>query len=100
MAIKPNDCVIKLKDLVVKTERVVDRGQIIEKEHYAKYWENFLKHVANTTDWASGWDAQNRNLKAELAKFNAIYKETKKSADRYIKFKTHKDLTMFVLRWS
>ena len=39
-------------------------------------------------------------FKNELKKFNAIYKDTKKWDDRYIKFKNHSDLTMFVLRWS
>lgn len=100
MAIKPNDCVIKLKDLVVSRERVLDRGEIIEKEKYAKYWTNFLKHVNDTTDWKSGWNAHDKNMSVQLAKFNATFKQTKNWDDRYIKFKTHKDLTMFVLKWS
>ena len=101
MSIKPNDCVIKLKDLVVERKRVFDQyGEIYDQENYVNYWTNFLKHVSETTDRELGWNAYDKNMSAQLAKFNAIYKETKKPEDRYIKFKTHKDLTLFVLKWS
>lgn len=101
MAIKPNDCVIKIEDLVVGYETVPDdrrRPQTIPV--YETYWTNFLIHVKDTTDWKAEWDAYDKNFVRQLAKFNATYKRTKKYDDHYIKFKSHSDLTFFVLRWA
>lgn len=101
MAIKPNDCVIKLKDLEVGFDIVKDwEGRPKQVPVYETYWANFLEHVKSTTDWKSEWDAYDKNFERQLLKFNAIYKQTKKWDDRYIKFKSHKDLTFFVLKWA
>jgi hypothetical protein len=102
MAIKPNDCVVKLKDLIIGHEPVTDfLGVTDSKAVFATYWENFLTHVENTTNWQSrDWNAYDKNLALQLAKFNAVYKQTKNWEDHYLKFNSHKDLTLFVLRWS
>ena len=101
MAIKPNDCVIKLKDLVVGYEPYRDQyGMHDERPVFEPYWNRFLQHVKDTTDWTTEWNAYDLNFERQLNKFNATYKLTKKYEDRYIKFKTHADLTYFVLRWS
>lgn len=101
MAIKPNDCVIKIKDLEVGFEVIKDwDGRNKQVPVYEPYWSKFLQHVKDTTNWQSGWDAYDRNFENQLNKFNATYKQTKKWDDRYIKFKTHADLTFFVLKWS
>lgn len=101
MAIKPNDCVIKLKDLVVGYEPYRDQyGMRDERPVFEPYWNRFLQHVKDTTDWKTEWNAYDLNFERQLNKFNATYKLTKKYDDRYIKFKTHADLTYFVLRWS
>lgn len=101
MAIRPNDCVIKLKDLEVGFETKTDwYGELKRSPVHEPYWANFLAHVKETTDWNSGWQAYDKNFEKQLAKFDATYKQTKKYDERYIKFKTHSDLTFFVLRWS
>ena len=101
MAIKPGDCIIRIKDLVIDYEVIKDwEGRNKQVEVYEPYWTNFLKHVKDTTDYKSEWDAYYKNLERQLNKFNATYKVTKKYDDRYIKFKTHADLTFFVLRWA
>lgn len=101
MAIKPNDCVIKIKDLEIGLETVKDwDGRNKEIAIYEPYWANFLQYVKDTTDWKIGWEAHDKNFEKQLKKFNAIYKNTKKWDDRYIKFKSHSDLTFFILRWS
>jgi hypothetical protein len=101
MAIKPNDCIIKLKDLEIGFETKSDwYGELKRSPVYETYWANFLAHVKETTDWKSGWDAYDKNFERQLAKFNASFKQTKNYDDRYIKFKSHSDLTFFVLRWS
>lgn len=101
MAIKPNDCVIKIKDLEIGFDTVLDwDGRNKQVPRYESYWANFLDHVKQTTDWKSGWDAYDRNFVKELKKFNATFKQTKNYDDRYIKFKNHSDLTFFVLRWA
>lgn len=105
MAIKPNECTIRIEDLVVGKKRTYFQdGNVYEIPIYAKYWENFNKHV---DDIAKGvktlnWRINRRDVifKEELEKFGATYKHTKKWEDRYIKFKSHKHFTMFVLRWS
>jgi hypothetical protein len=102
MAIKPDDCVIRLKDLEIGTDTVSDRfGRPQEVSVYEPYWANFLSHVKETTDWKSGgWNEYDINFEKQLAKFNAVFKNTKKYDERYVKFKSHKDLTFFMLRWS
>lgn len=106
MAIKPNDCVVKLKDLVIGHELVTDVfGHTESREKFVPYWANFLQYVRSTTNWQSrDWrkacNAYDKNLNSQLSKFNAVYKQTKKWEDHYIKFNSHRDLTMFVLRWS
>ena len=101
MAIKPNDCIIKLKDLEIGFDSILDwDGSNKKIPVYEPYWTNFLDHVKETTDWKSGWDAYDKNFENQLKKFNATYKNTKHYDDRYIKFKKHSDLTFFVLKWS
>ena len=101
MAIKPNDCIIKLKDLEIGFDTILDwDGRKKQVPQYESYWTNFLDHVKQTTDWKSGWDAYDKNFENQLKKFNATYKNTKDYDDRYIKFKKHSDLTFFVLKWS
>ena len=101
MAIKPNDCVIKIEDLVVGYDHIKNWAHGTDKiPVYETYWTNFLQHVKETTDEKAGWDAYDKNFVRELTKFNAVYKNTKKWQDRYIKFKSHSDLTYFVLRWA
>jgi hypothetical protein len=101
MAIKPNDCVIKLNDLIIDYKTDLDwDGRKRKVPVNAAYWENFLQYVKDTTDWKSELDAYDKNFVRQLAKFNATYKETKNYDDRYIKFKSHSDLTFFVLRWA
>jgi len=101
MAIKPNDCIIKIKDLEIGFDTAVDwDGRIKQTPVYEPYWTNFLQHVRETTDSNLGWDAYDKNFEQQVKKFNATYKNTKKWDDRYLKFKTHSDLTFFVLRWS
>ena len=101
MAIKPGDCIIKLKDLEVGFEVIKDwDGRNKEVPRFEPFWGNFLRHVKDTTEWKAGWDAYDKNFEQKLNEFNATYKQTKKWSDRYIKFKTHSDLTFFVLRWT
>lgn len=101
MAIKPNDCVIKIEDLVIGYKSTKDwSGRPAQTPVYESYWTNFLDHVNFTTNWKSGWDAYDRNFVQQLAKYNATYKQTKNHSDRYVKFKNHSDLTFFVLKWS
>jgi len=101
MAIKPDDCVIKLKDLETGVRISKDwYGGNKEIPVYVPYWKNFLAHVKDTTDWKSGFNAYDENFNLQLAKFNGTFKQTKKWDDRYIKFRSHRDLTLFILRWS
>lgn len=109
MAIKPNDCVIKIADLIVGTRKAIDpwTGRDVEVTEYEPYWEKFNDHVrklareVDTTNWRD-WKVTPNNMvyEQELKKFGAVHKETKNYNDRYIKFKTHGHLTLFVLRWS
>lgn len=109
MAIKPNDCVIKIKDLIIGTKQSIDpwTHNEIEVTEYEKYWENFNDHVrklaqaviiTNWRDWR--YTPTHMIMDQELKKFGAVIKETKNYDDSYIKFNTHADLTMFILRWS
>jgi hypothetical protein len=109
MAIKPNDCIIRIEDLVIGIREGIDpwTGRDVVVTQYEQYWENFCEHVnklskkVDTKNWKD-WRVTPENMiyEQELARFGAVHKETKKFADRYVKFKTHADLTMFVLRWS
>ena len=109
MAIKPNDCVIKIEDLVVGTKRAIDpwNGREVEVTRYEQYWENFCQHVnelskkVDTKNWKD-WRVTPENMiyEQELAKFGAVHKETKNFSDRYIKFKSHGHLTLFVMKFS
>ena len=100
MAIKPNDCVIRIEDLVIGYETTKDwSGRPQQTPVYETYWANFLEHVKETTDWKTEWDAYDKNFERQLKKFNATFKHTKNYNDRYVKFKKHSDLTFFVLKW-
>lgn len=83
MAIKPDDCIIKIKDLF-----------------YESYWENFLQHVKSTCPPRNNWNTYDNHLESELSKFNGVLKETKNRNNRYIKFKKQSDLAFFILKWS
>jgi hypothetical protein len=105
MAIKPNECVIRVKDLVVGTKQQLDwDNRKYEVPQYAKYWENFCEHVDKTNSNIS-WNGHGKNpwdqtIDIELAKHGAKFKRTKEYNDNYLKFKSHKHLTMFIMRWS
>jgi hypothetical protein len=100
MAIKPDDCIIRVEDLVIGEKEYIDYdGRKHMTTQYEKYWENFCEHVdavrkAQRANWND--DIMNR----ELNKYGGLFKHTKKYKDNYIKFKSRKHLTMFVLRWS
>lgn len=105
MAIKPNDCVIRITDLIVGTEDGVDmfgRKQLIPR--YEQYWKNFCRHTdelkMNVTWQGQGKDPYQKVVDDELAKHGAVFKRTKDWKGNYIKFKSHKHLTAFILRWS
>lgn len=105
MAIKPDDCVIRIEDLVVGRKRISDwDGRPRDIPLYEKYWENFNNHVDTMSKGVKSpdWRINPRDIifNEELAKFGAIFKETKKWSDRYIKFKSQKHLTLFIMRWS
>lgn len=105
MAIKPDDCVILIEDLVVGTKVGLHwDGQPIDVPLYEKYWENFNKHVDAKSKGVKSpdlrIDPRDIVFEEELKKYGAIYKRTKKWNDHYIKFKSQKHLTLFVLRWS
>lgn len=103
MAIRPNDCVIRIESLITGTRKELD---IFGREHlvdaYAPYWENFAKHVEakhrdRIRERYIDYDAV---MNQELAPYHAVFKRTKKWRDSYIKFKDPQYLTFFVLQWS
>lgn len=106
MAIKPNDCVIKFKDLVVGTKKVTDpyNGRSVEVVRYEQYWEKFQTHVEKLAKNVkqTRWDQSPYDIieEQELGKYGGTFKQTKNWDDRYIKFKSHAHLTMFVLKFS
>lgn len=101
MAIKPNDCVVKIQDLVIGTKKVPDGwGGKVNVPEYQKFWENFTQHVDAIVKKKKLWNAHIAILEEELSKYNATYKETKNWDSRYVKFETHSDYTFFVLSWS
>ena len=108
MAIKPDDCIVKITDLIVGKEDYIDYdGRKQEVDRYEPYWANFCEHLDNLkskVDWSTV-RSFNKDLYAEvedkeLAKYGAKIKRTKEWKGNYIKFKSHKHLTMFIMRWS
>ena len=108
MAIKPNDCVVKISDLVVGEEQTLDMfGRATTVPRYEQYWRNFCQHTDQLkakVDWKkvplNGRDVYAEIENQELAKYGATFKRTKQYKENYIKFKSHKHLTAFILRWS
>lgn len=103
MSIKPSDCIVRIADLIIGEKHLF--GNLDTCDVYVPYWDKFMRHVREL--------AKNRNnlddfrfdmaqvvLEEELGRFGAVYKQTKNFDNQYIKFKSHKHLTMFVLRWS
>ena len=108
MAIKPDDCIVKITDLVVGQREYLDYdGRKRMTDQYEKYWENFCRHtdeLKTKVDWST-IRSFNKDVYAEiedkeLAKYGAIFKRTKEHKGNYLKFKSHKHLTMFIMRWS
>ena len=105
MAIKPNDCVIKVNDLIIGYEDCLDMfGRKDIRPRYEPYWRNFSEHVDKANNSVS-WNGHGKNpwdqtIDIELAKYGAKLKRTKEWKGNYIKFKSHKHLMMFVLKWS
>lgn len=98
MAIKPNDCIVPYGKLV----RWVRTGRSVwdtKREYDEKYLENFDDHVYDLV--------RKQNIDAEiirgdeLKKFGATYRPNRTNYEKtYIKFRTHADLTFFILRWA
>lgn len=100
MAIKPDDCVILVENLVVGTKEVHDwDGRKTKIPRYEKYWENFCEHV-DKIRFNKKWDYADDTMNDELKKFGGKFKYTKEYKGNYVKFKSHKHLTMFIMRWS
>lgn len=108
MAIKPDDCIVKLADLVIgQTDYVDYDGRTRKIDQYENYWHNFCEHLdelKSKVDWKStrsyNHDPYADVENVELAKYGVIMKRTKRYKDNYLKFKSHKHLTAFILRWS
>lgn len=105
MAISPDDCVVRIRDLVIGQEDCVDMfGRADKRPVYEKYWQNFCRHTDKLkvgVKWTGhGKDPWQQVVDDELAKYGASLKRTKEYKNNYIKFKSHKHFTMFVLRWS
>jgi hypothetical protein len=106
MAIKPNDCVIRIEDLIIGTKEVVDswNGRMVEVDRYEQYWENFQEHINEVSKsiTQTTWNQSPYDIafEQELNKHGGSLKQTKNWNNRYIKFKSHSHLTMFVLRFS
>ena len=109
MAIKPNDCIVKISDLVVGQEEYTDydgRKRIVDR--YETYWSNFCKHIEKLRKEFNWGELRGRGHidvwseieNTELAKYGATLKRTKQYKGNYLKFKSHKHFTMFVMRWS
>jgi hypothetical protein len=102
MAIKPDDCIVPYGKLV----RWVQNGNSYRDYklvYDVAYLENFNTHCMELFRVVKQPEIGTRDKirDEELAKFNAVYKTHKKGADRdYIKFKSHADLTYFVMRWA
>lgn len=106
MAVKPHDCIIRVNDLIVGYQDGVDMfGRKDIAPRYEQYWTNFCRHtdqLQNQIDWSRPQpkDPYQKIMDDELAKYGAVFKRTKEYKGNYIKFKTHKHLTMFIMRWS
>lgn len=106
MAIKPNDCVIRMQDLVIGQEPRHDIfGRDTTCDVYEKYWTNFCRHtdtLKSKVNWSQPQpkDPYEKVFDDELAKYGAVFKRTKEYKGNYVKFKSHKHLTMFIMRWS
>lgn len=105
MAVKPNDCVIKINDLIIGYEDCLDMfGRKDIQPKYEQYWSNFCRHT-DTLQMSIKWNGCGKDpfqkvMDDELAKYGAVFKRTKEYKGNYIKFKSHKHLTMFILRWT
>lgn len=103
MAIRPNDCVIRVEDLITGARKELDifgREQLVDT--YQPYWENFAKHVdakyqARIRGQHIDYD---KIVNEELAQYHAVFKRTKKWQNSYVKFKDPQYFTLFVLQWS
>lgn len=108
MAIKPNDCIVRISDLVVGEVETIDwdgRKKMIPM--YERYWHNFCEHLdeqKRKIDWNTARHLSKDPYTAvedqELSKYGVTFKRTKKWKENYLKFKSHKHLTAFILRWS
>jgi hypothetical protein len=102
MAIKPDDCIVPYGKLV----HYVSTGKGIWEYKYqydVEYLRKFDEHVAKVLKKADHTIMNIRSIvrNRELAMFNAVYKSHKTNNSKdYIKFNTHADLTLFMLRWS
>jgi hypothetical protein len=97
-----------MQDLVIGQEPCLDMfGRASTCDVYEKYWTNFCRHTDHLKTKIV-WDSYNLHSKDpyqkviddELAKHGAVFKRTKEYKGNYIKFKSHKHLTMFILKWS
>lgn len=105
MAIKPDDCIVKINDLIIGYEDCHDMfGRKDIRPKYEKYWTNFCRHTDELKVGVK-WTGHGKNpweqvVDDELAKHGAVLKRTKTYKNNYIKFKSHKHLTMFILKWT
>lgn len=99
MAIKPNDCIIPYGKMV---KIHIRKPWNIEYTFTEPYIKNFFYHVTSIQRERSKnkWTEFNVIMNEELKRYNAYYKENDNHLKTYIKFKTHADLTFFVLKWS
>ena len=108
MAIKPSDCIVKVSDLVVGEVETLDwDGRKTLVPVYERYWHNFCEHtdeLKRQIDWKTtrhfAKDPYTAVEDQELAKFGVVLKRTKQWRGNYLKFKSHKHLTAFILRWA
>jgi len=61
-----------------------------------KCWENFIDYI----NMKPGYDVPLRRIQRELKKYNAQYRSAGSNPYDYIEFKSEKDLSFFILRWS
>lgn len=99
MAIAPDDCIIDLHKVSTWEEQPSWNGRPETVRKYPEYWSKFLKHAVLQTPKNSNWEDYDLTLKAELKKAGIVYKQTKKGGE-YIKFRSEKDMLMFMLRWA
>jgi hypothetical protein len=99
MAIAPDDCIIDLRKVSTTKEQIGWHGKPETVLEYPDYWTKFLKNAVSKTPKNGAWEDYDITLKAELKKAGIVYKQTKKGGE-YIKFRSEKDMLMFMLRWS